>query len=200
MAMQHVDVSEPSVDGDVGTFCRIFARQIDALPLVLSCLGSQRSICTAAMVSRAWREASATALSSVVHLDLRFAATELSDEKLLHLLRRPPSGAWPCLLSVNLAGCALISDSGLQGFGRKLMPTLVDINICCLPLVSADGVGAMCEALESASAAPDNLACSLQSLELSGCTRIRETELVSRFGRFLELADEEEDGLGACQG
>ena len=73
------------------------------------------------------------------------------------------------------------------------MPKLVDINICCLPLVSADGVGSMCDALETASAA-------LQSLELSGCTRIRETELVGRFGRFLELADEEEDGLGACQG
>lgn len=191
-----VDVGEPTVVDDafeVGTFSRIFAKQIDALPLVLSCLGSQRSICTAAMVSRAWREASATALSSVAHLDLRYASSQLSDELFLDLLRRPPSGAWPCLISVNLAGCALLSDAALQGFSRKLMPKLVDINICCLPLVSADGVGSMCDALETASAA-------LQSLELSGCTRIRETELVSRFGRFLELADEEEDGLGACQG
>ena len=36
-------------------------------------------------------------------------------------------------------------------------------------------------------------------LELAGCSSIAEAELVSKFSRFLDL-DEDEDGLGACQG
>ena len=180
-----------------GAFSRIFAQQIDALPLVLQCLGSQRAICSVARVSRAWMEASACALPIVKVLDLRYAAAALTDEALLHLLGRPPTGSWPLLESVNLAGCSLLTDAGLQALTRRRMAKLSDVNLCCLPRVTADGVSAMCDAL---AATPNGPSCQLKSLELSGCTRIRETELIARFARFLDLADEEEDGLGACQG
>lgn len=170
-------------DDDVATITRTLGGHADGISLVLSRLSPQQ-IATAGAVSHCWRSASCTALAGVTHLDMRPSSTHLDDERLASLLRKT-SG----LQNLNISGCKDITDNGLLPLCEQCCMQLVELNVACLPNITADGASRICDAL------PD-----LVGLELAGCTGIRESDLVARFSKFLELADEDEDGLGACQG
>ncbi|OLQ03336.1 hypothetical protein AK812_SmicGene13680 [Symbiodinium microadriaticum] len=86
---------------------------------------------------------------------------------------------------VNLCNCRQVTDAGLLQL--LACPTVTALNLSCMPAITADGVEKLCNALP------------IQSLELSGCSRIREVDLVKRFGRFIEF-DDDEDGLNKVQG
>ena len=142
---------------------------------------SVTSLAASSAVSQLWRMAATEAFSSVLELDLRPFAANLSDEMLDALLSKTPM-----LRELNLSSCGRITDRGLACLPRRC-PHLRDLNLACNPLVTADGVAAIADEL------------SLTGLELAGCRSIPEAELVRRFARFLEL-DEDEDGLAKVQG
>ena len=79
-----------------------------------------------------------------------------------------------------------MTDNGLAAVVANCH-RLCSLNLGCMPSVSACGVSALCDALP------------IRDLELGGCTAIREAELVSLFGRFMEL-DDDESGLSKVQG
>ena len=90
----------------------------------------------------------------------------------------------------DLASCAAITDRGIASLGSAACRHLRDLNLACLPRVTADGVACIAESLGVAQ---------LVSLELGGCTAISSAELITRFGPWLEL-DDDEDGLAKVQG
>ena len=168
-------------DDDIDVVERTVGRSSDVLPMLLSQL-SIREQCRAGEVSTAWRSASDTALSEHRRaLDLRRYGSTLTDDTLIRLL-----GHCQSLRSLNLSGCTLISDKGIEPVARSA-PLLTDLNLACLPKLSADGIAAVAGALPG-----------LTSLELGGCTGISAGQL-ALFGRWLEL-DEDEDGLAKVQG
>lgn len=167
------------VDGD--TLSRTLGESSDALPLLFSRLPLVEQ-CHAAEVNHAWCESSRAFCGDMASLDLRAHAAYVTDDTLTELLVK-----FPRLKALNVANCKLLSDVGLAGLPQS-NPLLVDLNVACLPLLTADGVSRVTDALPK-----------LQALELAGCTGISASELVQRFARWLEL-EEDEDGLTACQG
>ena len=92
------------------------------------------------------------------------------------------------LRTINLAGAGAVTSAGVSSL--KECRKLEEINLSCGPSVSADALEALCQALPA-----------LQSLELGGClgSTCRGEEVVRRFGRYLDLEDDE-DGLNQVQG
>ena len=86
-----------------------------------------------------------------------------------------------------MAGCTRLSDAGLAHLATAV-PQLTELNLSCVHGVSADGVAQAIAGLDG-----------LASLDLAGCTGIGASELVARFGAYLEL-DDDEDGLSKVQG
>lgn len=153
----------------------------DALPCILANLAPAEQQ-AAASVSADWRQGASDALLSLRDLDLRGRA-ELTDDSLDALLARTPG-----LRSLNLAGCRALTDASLVALPARCA-RLERLNLACLPLLTAS----------AASAAVEALPC-LADLEIGGCFRTSSPEeLGRRFGRFLE-EEEDDDGLGACQG
>ena len=142
------------------------------------------SLGAAAATCRLWRDAAAEALWAREALDLRASsgASPLSDDELGALVARAPS-----LRFLNLSSCEALTDAGLAHL--KGLAHLRSLNLASLPKVTADGVAAVVDAIGA----------ELTDLELGGCSAIGSAELVRRFGRFLEL-DEDEDGLAKVQG
>ncbi|CAJ1417499.1 unnamed protein product [Effrenium voratum] len=132
-----------------------------------------------ACLSTSWRKAAVEWLQRLQQLSLAPYSQRVDDDALLALVRH-----CVCLQEVNLCGCC-ITDRGLQGLLR--CGKLSSLNLSCLPRISADALEELCAQLP------------VQWLELSGCTGIREVDLVRRFGRFMDL-DEDEDGLNKVQG
>ena len=174
--------AEPSSDGvDDDALSRTLGESSDALPLLFSRL-SLTEQCHAAEVNLAWRDASCSFLGNVASLDLSKHAGYVTDTTLAEVLSK-----FPRIKTLNLANCKAISDVGLAELPRRC-PLLADLNIACLPLLTADGISRAVEELPK-----------LDSLELAGCSGIPPAQMVSRFGRWLEL-DDDDDGLNACQG
>ena len=92
------------------------------------------------------------------------------------------------LRSINLAGASAVTSAGVSSL--KECQKLEEINLSCGPSVSADALEALCQALPA-----------LQSLDLGGClgNSCSEDQVVRRFGRYLDLEDDE-DGLNQVQG
>ncbi|CAJ1342459.1 unnamed protein product [Effrenium voratum] len=144
-----------------------------------------------ACLSTSWRKAAVEWLQRLQQLSLAPYSQRVDDDALLALVRH-----CVCLQEVNLCGCC-ITDRGLQGLLRcgkagrvaaeRACRQLSSLNLSCLPRISADALEELCAQLP------------VQWLELSGCTGIREVDLVRRFGRFMDL-DEDEDGLNKVQG
>jgi len=134
-----------------------------------------------ARVSTSWRCGALLALGSATNLDLRSHAKTLDDLQLAQLLARCPH-----IVDLNLHGCTLLTDAALNKVAQHCSH-LVAINISCVPGVGADAVERMCGSMIG-----------LQSLELGGCRSISEVDLVSRFGKYMDLG--EEDGLDQVQG
>lgn len=134
-----------------------------------------------ARVSTSWRCGVVLALGSATHLDLRGHAKSLNDLQLAQLLTRCPH-----IVDLNLHGCTLLTDAALDELAQHCS-RLVALNISCVPGVGADALERMCSGMAA-----------LQSLELGGCRNISEVDLVSRFGKYMELG--EEDGLDQVQG
>jgi hypothetical protein len=132
-------------------------------------------------VSTGWQCGALLALGSSTHLDLRSHAKTLNDLQLAQLLARCPH-----IVDLNLHGCTLLTDAALNKVAQYCSH-LVAINISCVPGVGADAVERMCGSMVG-----------LQSLELGGCRSISEADLVSRFGKYMDLG--EEDGLDQVQG
>ena len=135
---------------------------------------------SAARVSTRWRDGSGEALGGATRLDLRAHASALTDARLARLLARCPRA-----LDLNLYACSRLTDDALAAIASHC-EHLVSCNLSCVTGIGADALERMCGRLKA-----------LQSLELGGC-RIGEVDLVRRFGRFLELG--EEDGLDQVQG
>ena len=133
-----------------------------------------------ARVSTTWRCSAALALGSATHLDLRTHAKTLNDLQLTQLLVRCPN-----VIDLNLHGCTLLTDAVLHVVAQHCS-RLQSINFSFTG-VGADALERMCSSMAA-----------LQSLDLGGCRSIGEVELVSRFGRYMELG--EEDGLDQVQG
>ena len=131
-------------------------------------------------VSGTWRCGAALALGSATHLDLRKHAKTLNDLQLTQLLVRCPN-----VIDLNLHGCTLLTDAVLHAVAQHCS-RLQSINFSFTG-VGADALERMCSSMAA-----------LQSLDLGGCRSIGEVELVSRFGRYMELG--EEDGLDQVQG
>ena len=178
--MSDVQSDEPASDVD-GALTRTLGESSDALPLLLSRL-SLAEQCHAAEINAAWRDASISSLGTAASLDLSMHAGYVTDDTLAELLSK-----FPRLKTLNVANCKKISDVGLAKL-PQLCPLLVDVNVACLPLITADGVAQAVEGLPK-----------LDALELAGCSGISAADMMSRFGRWLEL-EEDEDGLTACQG
>ncbi|CAE7222673.1 Fbxl20 [Symbiodinium sp. KB8] len=136
--------------------------------------------CAAAAVCANWRCAVFQALAQLRQLSLAPYAARVDDAVLATLLPRCER-----LDQVNLCNCRQVTDAGLLQL--LACPTVTALNLSCMPAITADGVEKLCNALP------------IQSLELSGCSRIREVDLVKRFGRFIEF-DDDEDGLNKVQG
>ena len=134
-----------------------------------------------ARVSTCWRCGALLALGSAKKLDLRSHAKTLNDLQLAQLLARSPN-----IIDLNLHGCTLLTDTALDKVAQYCSH-LVAINISCVPGVGADAVERMCGSMVG-----------LQSLDLGGCRSISEVDLVSRFGKYMDLG--EEDGLDQVQG
>lgn len=137
--------------------------------------------CAVARVSTCWRGGALLALGSATKLDLRSHAKTLKDLQLAQLLARSPN-----IIDLNLHGCTLLTDTALDKVAQYCSH-LVAINISCVPGVGADAVERMCGSMVG-----------LQSLDLGGCRSISEVDLVSRFGKYMDLG--EEDGLDQVQG
>ena len=169
-------------EDDIDVVERTVGRSSDVLPMLLSQL-SIREQCRAGPRSAQLGDPPPdTALSEHRRaLDLRRYGSTLTDDTLIRLL-----GHCQSLRSLNLSGCTLISDKGIEPVARSA-PLLTDLNLACLPKLSADGIAAVAGALPG-----------LTSLELGGCTGISAGQL-ALFGRWLEL-DEDEDGLAKVQG
>ena len=180
----HSDDRRAAVADDDDALTRTLGGTSDALPLLLGSLSLQEQR-HAALVSHSWASASAECRASGQSLDLRRYSATLDDETLTRVLRESPQ-----LRSLNIASCAAITDAGLAALAEGCCPHLADLNIACLPRVSAEGVGRVADALGASQ---------LTSLELGGCTAISSDQLVARFGAWLEL-DEDEDGLDKVQG
>ena len=134
-----------------------------------------------ARVSTCWRCGALLALESATKLDLRSHAKTLNDLQLAQLLARSPN-----IIDLNLHGCTLLTDTALDKVAQYCSH-LVAINISCVPGVGADAVERMCGSMVG-----------LQSLDLGGCRSISKVDLVSRFGKYMDLG--EEDGLDQVQG
>ena len=132
-------------------------------------------------LSTCWRCGALLALGSAKKLDLRSHAKTLNDLHLAQLLARSPN-----IIDLNLHGCTLLTDTALDKVAQYCSH-LVAINISCVPGVGADAVERMCGSMVG-----------LQSLDLGGCRSISEVDLVSRFGKYMDLG--EEDGLDQVQG
>jgi hypothetical protein len=160
----------------------VLLKSVDALPAVLSHL-SLPERCRAASVSLAWRQASSVSLAGLCEVDLRPYAGSATDATLAVLCARCHQ-----LRILTVSGCAQITDAGLarvEGCGA-----LVELNLACLPRITEEGVARVV----------DGLAERLVTLDLAGCTAISARAMQGRFGRFLELEEDDDDGLGACQG
>ena len=142
-----------------------------------------QALAAAGAVSQLWHEAVAEVHGSTGSLDLSPFAAHMNDELLVGIVSRVP-----LLRELNVSSCVRITDKGIACLPR-LCPGLYSINLACLPLITADGVSAVSDALGA----------QLTSLELAGCSAISEAALIQRFGRFLEL-DDDEDGLAKVQG
>jgi hypothetical protein len=136
---------------------------------------------SAASVAAQWRDGSKLALSGTTRLDLRAYAPSLDDARLALVLSRCPRA-----VDLNLHACSLLTDEALTTIATHCTG-LVSCNLSCVPGIGADALERMCGRLRS-----------LQSLELGGCHKISEADLVLRFVRYLELG--EEDGLDQVQG
>lgn len=168
---------------DEDVLARTLGRHADGLALLFSRLSQDEQLRTA-LVCKAWKDGSDHTLGQLHSLDLRSLHDSLDDARLACLLEKCAN-----LRSLNLSGCRHVSDDGLAALPR-CCPKLMDVNLTCMPLITANGVE---------TGVVDGLARSLESLELAGCSKITPTELVTRFSRFLEL-DDDEDGLNSCQG
>tara|TARA_B110001452_G_scaffold265675_1_gene270809 strand:- start:1076 stop:1576 length:501 start_codon:yes stop_codon:yes gene_type:complete len=153
----------------------------DALGRVLTML-DYSSQCRLASVSSLWRSAVDTG-SQIEHLNLTRYSQALTDETVARVARRCRN-----LRTINLAGAGAVTSAGVSSL--KECRKLEEINLSCGPSVSADALEALCQALPA-----------LQSLELGGClgSTCRGEEVVRRFGRYLDLEDDE-DGLNQVQG
>eukprot|EP00967_Tisochrysis_lutea_P074974 scaffold100876_cov36-Tisochrysis_lutea.AAC.1 len=142
-------------------------------------LPSQLSV---AGVCRAWQEGTRAYFAEERRLDLSGVCTMLTDDALQAIVQLRPQ-----LCELNLYGCRRISDRGLAVLhGCR---SLRRLNICCLPLVTSEGVAALTQAVH------------LDDLDLSGCTGLclDVPALTKHFEQYLEMSLDE-DGLDAVQG
>lgn len=140
------------------------------------------SVTAVASVSHTWRRTALEALEHRRTLDLTPFRLTITDEYLTALVARMPE-----VRHVNISGCSKLGDASLTAL--KSCRHLTELNLSCLTQIHADFVADVV----------DTIGDTLSSLELAGCRSISEYELVSRFGRFLEL-DDDEDGLSKVQG
>ena len=140
--------------------------------------------CRLASVSSLWRSTVESLVhSQVEHLNLTRYTQALDNQTLARVARRCRN-----LRTINLAGASAVTSAGVSSL--KECQKLEDINLSCGPSVSADALEALCQALPA-----------LQSLDLGGCLgrTCFADEVVRRFGRYLDLEDDE-DGLNQVQG
>ena len=149
------------------------------------CMALDDALGAIGAVSHAWREAALLSLATAWQdVDLRRFADRADDEAVRRIV-----SATPLLRSLNLSNCVHVTDAALAHLRPRSSPLLTELNLACMPLITADAAEAVVDAYGP----------QLVALELSGCRRIGAAELVRRFGRFLEL-DEDEDGLSKVQG
>ena len=179
--MEDATAEAPAAAAPTGTSAEALA----AVGLVFDAGVPLQTHIAAARVCKSWKQTEVESMaSSMQTLDLRPYASEMTDEAFARIIARVP-----LLRELNLSGCSKLSDAALAHLRPESLPLLCDLNLTCVPSVTAAAVGAVADAYGS----------KLVALELSGCVSISEADLVSRFSRFLEL-DDDEDGLGACQG
>uniref|UniRef100_A0A6S9ZD51 F-box/LRR-repeat protein 15-like leucin rich repeat domain-containing protein n=1 Tax=Chrysotila carterae TaxID=13221 RepID=A0A6S9ZD51_CHRCT len=165
--------------GNAATSLDVMRLTRDLLCSVLSLLpvGTQ---CQAAAVSRDWLLAVEHLLGGTKELNLCRYSARICDDNMARLARRCPR-----VTDINLSGCRKIGDRGVHALAS--CKELRSLNLSCLPLITADAVVALCNALP------------IVSLELGGCARIGDAVLRTHFSQYVEL-DDDEDGLSKVQG